>query len=64
MEFQKEKEWMVSEPFYIGPDMDKFSNCKHEWEEKFGAGIPLPKLVASVEKCKNCDAMRAKYKEN
>lgn len=67
MRFEREGEWIVSTPIYVGSSADvaKATKCSNEYEEsnrerKLDGNRPIEIVL---ERCKKCVATRAKYRD-
>jgi hypothetical protein len=65
--FEKQGEWFVSTPIYIGmkDDVDKAARCPHGTWKEFGKGSRVEdgkKILACTERCTICVATRVRYK--
>lgn len=63
MKFEKEGEWIVGTPIYIGVDMDikKAMACSHDDYLERAKAIQHGHLIVQ-ETCKNCTASRVRYR--
>ncbi len=70
MKFERQGEWMVGTPIYVGPEalVAKAMMCKHEFAETPGTlkrdNEPITNRVVemAMDRCGHCVASRARYR--